>query len=125
MALKPTSWTLPVTVPETAVTFWSLTFDFADTGAIVTRIQIIDAAMPIVRWNSLCVRIRRSFRVVQQLRQPSAGERDALFCYPLGISYLLRAIRARAGVADWVAINELPDSERRSHGEIGQRRKDH
>ena len=83
MALKPTSWTLPVTVPETAV-FWSLTFDFAETGAIVTRIQIIDAAMPIVRWNS-CVRIRRSFRVVQQLCQPSAGERDALFCYPLGI----------------------------------------
>ena len=46
MALKPTFWTLPVTFPETAVT---LSFDFAETGAIVTRIQIIDAAMPIVR----------------------------------------------------------------------------
>src|SRR5215469_17490786 len=79
MALKPTFWTLPVTVPETAVTFWSLTFDFAETGAIVTRIQIIDAAMPIVQWNSPCVRIRRSFRsilfehVVQQLARCVKG----------------------------------------------------
>jgi len=39
MALKPTSWTF--TVPETAV-FWSLTFDFAETGAIVTRCRDVD-----------------------------------------------------------------------------------
>jgi len=94
MALKPTSWTLPVTVPETAVTFWSLPFDFAETGAIVTRIQIIDAAMPIVRWNSLCVRMRRCFRSIylnasfSSFASLAPGERDALFCYPLGIIFV-------------------------------------
>jgi hypothetical protein len=50
----------------------------------VTRIQIIDAAMSIVQWNCPCVRIKRSFRsilferVVHQLCQPRAGERDDL-----------------------------------------------
>src|SRR6516225_12317128 len=94
MALKPTPWTLPVTVPETAV-FWSLIFDFAETGAIVTRIQIIDAAMSIDQGNCPCVRIKRSFRsvlferVVHQPCQPRAGERDALFCYPLGIVFVV------------------------------------
>src|SRR5262249_62160609 len=98
MALKPTFWTLPVTVPETAVTFWSLTFDFAETGAIVSRIQIIDAAMPSVQWNGPSVRIRSSFRsilferVFQLLCQPRASERDALLCYPVSHANSIIAI---------------------------------